>query len=144
MIGWLIDLLQYRVCDCRCGKTRTVLTGIHLKCVTFLQMYNSWHTPAFQWLPPSTLSFCFVFCHVLFPRCNYSLQGPSIPCDIAPLWWSGLVWALTAGFHLCRCKAAECFPEWDTPSFFSPTHLPWDEDQKTTAGQKDLVHRQIR
>ena len=41
-------------------------------------------------LPPSTLPLCFVFCHVPSPCYNYSLQGPSIHCDRAPLWWSGL------------------------------------------------------
>lgn len=39
---------------------------------------------------PSTLPLCFVFCHVPSPCNNYSLQGPSIHCDRAPLWWSGL------------------------------------------------------
>lgn len=41
-------------------------------------------------LPPFILPLCFVFCHVPSLCYNYSLQGPSIHCDRAPLWWSGL------------------------------------------------------
>lgn len=53
----LIDLQPHIGCDCRCEKTGSILTCIHLKCMTFLQMYNSLHIPAFQQLPPS----CRVF-----------------------------------------------------------------------------------
>lgn len=35
-------------------------------------------------------------------------------------------------------------PQWDAPSFFSPAHLQWDEDQKITTGRKGLAHRQIK
>lgn len=45
-------------------------------------------------LPPPTFPLCFVFCHVPSPCYNYSLQGPSIHCDRAPLWWSGLCLSL--------------------------------------------------
>lgn len=132
---WLIDWLTCCSSACDCGRGKTGSEAIWQAFI-----WSAWHfstclihgthTPAFPAAGRSTPCLCFVFCHVLFPRCNYSLQEPSIHCDIAPLWWSGLVWALAAEPSECeanpplqvwRCRVF--FLNETPPSFFSPAHF---------------------
>lgn len=69
------------------------------------RMYNSTAPTCFLTMEPLALPLCFVCCHVLSLPYNYSLQGPSIQRDTAPLWWSGLAGACAAGQPECAVKS---------------------------------------
>ena len=73
---------------------KTIWNAFIWSMLPFLQIYiHSTHLFSQQLSPPPvspSLALCFVFCHVPSPCYNYSLQGSSIHCDRAPLWWSGL------------------------------------------------------
>lgn len=114
MTGRLIDLLWCRGCHYRRGKTGAVLTGIHLKSVTFLQMYYSWNTP-FQWLPPPC--HVFVLYSAMFSSLTVIIHYKGLQSTVTWLHYdevglfqlSQLDDPNVRQIHLCRCKAAVCF-----------------------------------
>lgn len=69
--------------------------------------------------PTTTLHLYFAFCHFPSPRYNYSLQGPSIHCDRAPLWWSRLCLRSHSWTMVQRCRISTPFSFFWKPATFT-------------------------
>lgn len=107
------------------NRKRSVLTGVHLKCVTFLQMFNSWHTHLlFQRL--AAPHHVFVLYSAMFSSLAVIIHYKGLQSTVTSLHYdevglfelSQLNHPNVKRIHLCRCDAAECFSSMRRPFIF--------------------------